>query len=137
MSYTVMSPQPANLLPNETALKLASGDCVAASVSIVQGADGNPIVTAHVRVINSDGTLFLDTNKNAVASTYSVSATPAQVAACSTMAGLQKCALMAVLGETAIPLVLASTVQANLSIANKLAAAKLIETPSVATLLGP
>lgn len=105
MNYSVMSPQPSGLQPNETAVTLDTGDNVAVlAVCGVQDGSGNVAITAAARVINADGTDKLDANGQPVKSGFSHGTNPTEVAAAGNIQAVQKCVLMAILGESTSPL---------------------------------
>lgn len=105
MSYTLKSPQPTGLQPNETAVSLDTGDEVAvAAVCSVAANSGCPVIAATARVINADGTDKLDAQGKPINSAFQHTSCQEEVAAVGSMAAVQKCVLMAVLGESTTPL---------------------------------
>lgn len=127
MAYTVMSPQPTGLQPNETAVTLDTGDMVAVqAVGAIEANTGNPSITAGARVINADGTDKLDAVGQPITSGLSHVTNPTEIAAAGSMAAVQKCVLMALLGESTAPLwqdAIHATILQNASIRTNLASA--------------
>lgn len=141
-SVSLLSPQPSGLLAGETALKISQDTSsenlhVAASVKVLPGSDGNPVVLASVRVILPDGSPAQDPNGNTCATQYGISVTPAVLAECTNLTTVQKCILMVALGLPFAPLTVDATVASNASIINRALAALANAPVNVASLLAP
>lgn len=127
MSYTVKSPQPAGLQPNETAVALDTGDEVAvAAVCSVASNSGCPVIAATARVINADGTDKLDAQGKPITSAFQHTSCTEEITATGGIPAVQKCVLMAVLGEPTTPLWTdpsCATMLSNVSIRTAIASA--------------
>ena len=127
MSYTLLSPQPSGLQPNESAVKLDTGDGVAvAAVCSVAQNSGCPVIAATARVINADGTDKLDAQGKPITAAFQHTSCPEEITTVGSMGAVQKCVLMAVLGEPTTPLWTdpsAATMLSNASIRTAIASA--------------
>lgn len=127
MSYTVTSPQPAGLQPDETAVTLDSGQIIAVQATCSVAANsGNPVIAATAREIDATGAPVNDPNGQPIQSAFKHASNPSEITLCGNIAALQKCVLMAVLGESTAPLwtdPTAATMLANASIRTALASA--------------
>ncbi|MDE2101224.1 MAG: hypothetical protein KGL39_28520 [Patescibacteria group bacterium] len=139
-SFALITPPPPGLLLGETAIKITqSGSSenlhVAARIACSSGSDGNPVVTAFVRVILPTGAPALDANGVPCSTQFGVSATPALITQCTNLAELQKCVLMTALGGDSGALAVSASVAANASIINRALARLALQPVSVASLL--
>ena len=107
MSYTKpdQSPFAANLLPHEIVVTLDTSEHIAVCASCgVEPNTGNPTVAASARVVNADGSAYLDGAGKTVQVGFSHTSHPAELVEAGGMPALQRIAMMAVLGESTAPL---------------------------------
>lgn len=102
--YTKTDPQPAGLLPGETAVTLDSGDTIATSCAIEARDGGDVFVTATARAIETDGTARQLPSGREISSTIGHLAKPQETTDLGGLSAVQRCCLMAVLGEDTSPL---------------------------------
>jgi hypothetical protein len=101
MPYSLMDPQPAELAEGEIGLQLDDGTLVAVSVSMRRPANNSGLAfTANGRCLNPDGTTSTCACGDPVASSFTHSASAAEVAAL-TGAAIRREMLLALLGEPA------------------------------------
>lgn len=107
MSYTKpdQTPFAANLTDHETVVLLDTGQAVAVRCECsVEPNTGNLAVAAAARVVNPDGSNWLDNAGQPCESGFSHCSNPAELTSLGGAAALQKLVSMAVLGESTAPL---------------------------------
>lgn len=126
MSYSITSPQPANLNPNETAVTLDDGTVAAVSAANVPQTNGAPsAIQATARAIKADGSAVTDSQGQPVVSVFSYTSTAEAANDPTQFAAAQKDCLLVVLGEPTTTILtdpMHAPALANASIRNRLAA---------------
>ena len=98
MTYTVQSPQPTGLQPDETAVKLDTGASVAVCARVERNHGNTVAITARARQIDATGATVADANGHPIHSDASHQFQP-EIIAAYTLPALTREMLRLVLGE--------------------------------------